>query len=141
MGDLNRLGDGQPLDTNFLNEIVDSVNNLADIVWADQGSLIWFGQTDAFNDVAKFRIVGGSGNVKFNGKSLWQQTTFTYGGMKFTKTPLVFIQVAAARGTISTVSKKDGDSCSVWFGVVDGGKPPKSGYLVTYNWIAFGPTA
>jgi hypothetical protein len=60
MGDLSRLGDGESLDQDFINQIIDSVNKLSDVVAADQAALIWKGQHDAFSEIAKFRIVGGN---------------------------------------------------------------------------------
>lgn len=141
MGNLSRIGDGQPVDEDFLNDIVDEVNNLSDIVWADQGALVWNGKTDAFNDVANYKIVGGQGSARFDGSGISTRANFTFGGIKFTKTPLVFIQAQATRNMISTVIRKDGDSCEVSFQISNGGRPPNSGYTVQYSWIAFGPTA
>jgi hypothetical protein len=140
MGDLSRLGDGEPLDQDFVNAVVDNVNNLSDIVWADQGALIWKGQTDAFNAVAKFRIVGGEGTVKFDGKSIWAASNLSY-GVKFTQTPVLIVTPVARIAMSTTIEKKDGSTAKVWFQRQDNNRAPNAGWAFGYSWIAFGPTA
>lgn len=140
MGNLNRLGDGEPVDQDFLNDIVDGVNNLSDIVWADQGALIWNGQTDGFNNIAKFRIASGVGSAKFDGKGYYTKANFSYGGLRFSQSPTIFIQTRCTRHATSTITKQDGSTCEVYFHISDGGRQPKSGATVAFNWLAFGPT-
>jgi hypothetical protein len=141
MGNLSRLGDGESADKDFLNDIVDGVNGLSDIVWADQGALIWNGQTDSFNNIAKFRIVSGEGRIVFDGKKNYQQVNFTYNGLKFTQAPHVFIQPIAADFVVSTITSVNTDSCWVGFQSNTREKYTKKGMAVKFTWLAFGPTA
>lgn len=141
MGLVSRLGDGQPVDKDKFNELIDAINKVSDIVWADQGALIWNGATDSFDDVAKYRIVSGTALVKFNGKSYYALGSINYGGVKFTQIPTVFFQPYGARHSSVSITKKDGSSCQMRLQVSDGGGVPTSGATFNVAWMAFGPTA
>jgi hypothetical protein len=136
-----RIGDGQPVDDDKINELIDTINELRKIVWADQGALVWNGKTDGFDGTAKYRIVSGSGYAQFNGKSTYVAKHLPFGGVKFTLHPTLFIQPHFSRQCTATVVSKDGDSAEVYFHVSDGGRPPSAKHRVYFSWLAFGPTA